>query len=135
MKIIIAVDGIDFLAKFREFMERFFPCFHKEIYIVHVIPTYAPLMETYPEIRQVLYSQAEELVKKVTEFFSDMDVQLHGVVLEGSVTQMILEYAKNESMDAIIMGCRSLPNYSSLSLGSVSLGIANQSQVPVMIVK
>lgn len=135
MKIAIAVDGTDFLAKFHEFIERFFPNIPKEIFIVHVIPSYSSLMGTYPEIKQIVHRQADELVKKVTGFFSDLDAKVEGVVLEGSVTQTILEYTQKESMDVIILGCRSLPNYSSLSLGSVSLGIANRSRIPVMIVK
>lgn len=135
MKIVIAVDGTDFLTKFRDFIERFFPGIQKEIYVLHVIPSYTALMDTYPEVKQVVKRQAEDLVKKVTDFFADMDVKLKGVVLEGSVTKAILEYSQQESVDAILLGCRSLPNYSTLSLGSVSLGIANQSQIPVMIVK
>ncbi|MGD8192696.1 universal stress protein [Brevibacillus ginsengisoli] len=135
MKIVIAVDGTEFLTKFHEFIERFFPGIPKEIHVLHVIPSYAALMDTYPEIKQVVHRQAEELVKKVMDFFTDLDAQLEGIVLEGTVTKMILEYSNQKSVDAIILGCRSLTNYSTLSLGSVSLGIANQSQIPVMIVK
>lgn len=135
MKILIAVDGLEFVHKYHEFIERYFPCVTKDLHIVHVIPNYSALVQTYPEIKKELYRQAEDLVKKVTDYFSDLDVQVCSQIIEGPVTQTILDYAEENEMDAILLGCRSLSNYSSLSLGSVSLGIANQSQIPVIIVK
>ncbi|MGC5325251.1 universal stress protein [Brevibacillus sp. SYSU BS000544] len=135
MKIMIAVDGLEFVHKYHDFIERYFPCVTKDLHIVHVIPNYSALVQTYPEIKQELYRQAEELVKKVTDYLAEMDAQICSQIIEGPVTQTILDYATQHEMDAILLGCRSLSNYSSLSLGSVSLGIANQSQIPVIIVK
>jgi nucleotide-binding universal stress UspA family protein len=57
------------------------------------------------------------------------------VLLSGTPSNAILEYAKENQCDLIVLGNRGLGPIREWMLGSVSHHIAQQSQVPVLIVK
>ena len=76
------------------------------------------------------------------DFFKEAEIHArqHGVFLTneistGSAGPEIIDYAKNNKFDLIVMGARGFSKVKKLFLGSVSNYVLHSSKIPVMIVK
>lgn len=78
--------------------------------------------------KQILDVAKQKLSLLAAERYKD-------VILEGKPADEILNYAREQKCDLIIMGSRGLNNMQELFLGSVSHEVAQRSAVPVIIVK
>lgn len=82
------------------------------------------------------YDQAEahgrELLSEVAESF-DGDVDLDVVV--GRPSRVIVEYADEHDIDAIVMGSHGRDGLSRILLGSVAEAVVRRSPVPVTVVR
>ena len=56
-------------------------------------------------------------------------------MLVGTPWDAISDYAGAKQFDHIVMGTRGLGSFTGAALGSVALGVAQRSQVPVVLVK
>ena len=79
---------------------------------------------------------------KLGEFFKEAEIKAerHGVsiineISEGRAGPEILEYAKDNKFDLVVMGARGFSRVKKLFLGSVSNYVLHSSKIPVMIVK
>ncbi len=80
-----------------------------------------------------------EKAKKVIDYYcGHLDKKgitgIHPVVRKGHAAEEILNVARDEDVDLIIMGCRSHRMHN-LILGSVSREVSNNAQVSVLLVK
>ncbi|MEM3352351.1 MAG: universal stress protein, partial [Saccharolobus sp.] len=57
------------------------------------------------------------------------------VILEGEPITTIVEYAKKENVDIIFVGSRGLSRLKKVFMGSVSQGILELANIPVVVVK
>ncbi|MEM0293835.1 MAG: universal stress protein [Saccharolobus sp.] len=57
------------------------------------------------------------------------------VILEGEPITTIVEYAKKENVDIILVGSRGLSRLKKVFMGSVSQGILELANIPVVVVK
>jgi len=63
-------------------------------------------------------------------------VKAKGELLEASSTvQAIVEFAASEKFDLIIVGTRGMTGFKRLILGSVSSGLVDHSECPVLVVR
>lgn len=81
----------------------------------------------------------EEKAKKVMDHFVGHLHQkgisgIQPVVKEGHAAERILEVAKNEKVDMIVMGCRNSRMHN-LFIGSVSREVVNNAEVSVLLIK
>ncbi|WCN38443.1 universal stress protein [Aneurinibacillus uraniidurans] len=136
MKILIAVDESLFTKKSFEFITTNAFKNVEELHLVHVIPNYRHVIDVYPEIKHKLIDQATELLEKNLGYVNDMEAIKISEILQGeSIAQCLCEYCDTHEIDLVLIGCRGLSDYNSLSLGSVSHNLANQSKIPVLIIK
>ncbi|SDR32500.1 universal stress protein [Natronobacterium texcoconense] len=75
------------------------------------------------------------------EFFDDVreiatrhDRDVDTAIVEGTAAEAILEYAREEDVDAIVMGSEGRSGVSRMLLGSVAEAVTRRSSVPVTIV-
>lgn len=83
--------------------------------------------------------KSEEKAKKVMDHFLGHLHQkgitgIRPVVKEGHAAEQILEVAKNEKVDMIVMGCRS-SRLHNLFIGSVSREVVDKAEVSVLLIK
>ncbi|BAU26881.1 nucleotide-binding universal stress UspA family protein [Aneurinibacillus soli] len=136
MKILIAVDESLFTKKSFEFITTNSFKDIEELHLVHVIPDYGHVVDVYPEIKHKLIEQATELLEKNLGYINDMEVIKIPEILQGeSIAQCLCQYCDTHEIDLVLIGCRGLSDYDSLSLGSVSHNLVNQSKISVLIVK
>jgi Universal stress protein UspA and related nucleotide-binding proteins len=78
--------------------------------------------------------QQEEIVRQAKEKIAGLPYA-KVVVLGGTPSYALLEYAKENMCDLIVIGNRGLGPIREWMLGSVSHHVAQQAQIPVLIVK
>ncbi|TJY41140.1 universal stress protein [Cohnella pontilimi] len=107
--------------------------------VAHVL--YRPVFD----IGSFAYGSSEEYMKQVEQF--ETSIMEHAreiiapipysriVVLTGNPVPAILDYAKDNHCDLIVMGSRGLGAIQEWMLGSVSHHVVQKAQVPVLVVK
>ncbi len=85
------------------------------------------------EVRADLERGARAAVTEATERATDHDVETYSAVETGHPAEHILEYARANEVDLIVMGT-SGDNYEQNVVGSISQRVVQQSPVPVVTV-
>lgn len=78
--------------------------------------------------------QGNAVIEKVKKITGDLP-HANVVVLAGSPSEAIVDYAANSDCDLIIMGSRGLSSLKEFMVGSVSHNVILHSRIPVMIMK
>lgn len=143
MRVLIAVDesacsqdALDSVSK-RLWQEG------SKFLIVHVLepvsPEYANMFVTYStaysQIVAERLSDAKKLVDEKVEFLKSNLGNVKGIVLEGPVTDCIVEKAKEWNADFIILGSHGRRGISKFVLGSVAESVVNNSTCSVEVIK
>lgn len=96
--------------------------------------TYIP--EDYlEEVLEELEKASIDILKKAkSQLISAEGISIRTVHLKGDPAHQILEYAKEDEQELIIIGSRGLSGMKEMMLGSVSHKVSQLSQCPVLIV-
>ncbi|MFT8873065.1 MAG: universal stress protein [Sporolactobacillus sp.] len=90
--------------------------------------------DVYREVRESTLRYGQEVVAKTEDLLKMLPNSTHTFVEEGQPVKTILEFAHEHGYDLIIIGSRGLSGVKEF-LGSVSHGVVQRSEVPVLIVK
>ncbi|ORZ29223.1 hypothetical protein BCR44DRAFT_1375822, partial [Catenaria anguillulae PL171] len=88
--------------------------------------------EIRTEIQKVTIQAVHETLASL---FRKRDISCQSFILEGDARDVILEVADKTRADCIVMGARGLNAVHRAVLGSASLFITQEAQVPVVVVK
>jgi nucleotide-binding universal stress UspA family protein len=101
------------------------------------VPTdnYVDSEKILDELRSAYESEEQKMLNKYSELAERKGVATKCVLLEGDPASVILNYARNEKYDVIIMGNRGMHSLKELVLGSVSNKILHNSVCPVILIK
>lgn len=111
-----------------------------EIICLHVSQIHIPVTDLYPSYETVIM----DVVKNTEERFGrefkrieseNPDVKFSSRIVRGSVVDWIIDTAKSESADLIVMGKKGHGLIGSALLGSNTLKVLRSSHVPVLSVK
>jgi len=107
--------------------------------VVHVESRPSYLLTGYGMILPESYGaqiaeHQQEIVRQAKEKISNL-AYAKVIVLDGTPSYAILEHAKANACDLIVIGNRGLGPIREWMLGSVSLHVSQQAQIPVLIVK
>jgi len=151
--ILVPIDGSEYSRKALEFATDIAQRFNASIVLVHVVSTAALLPAPVPQVGVPVTPEgvpppvfstkmAEDMAKLGSELLArqSSEVEKRGLtvknVLEkGEPVEKILQTAKNESCDLIVIGARGLGKVRALLLGSVSDGVVHRAPCPVVVVK
>ena len=76
------------------------------------------------------------MAKTIEEAAKKKGIRLKTEVLDGeSEVQVIIEYAKKNSVDLIVIGSRGLSKFRRLLLGSVADALVSHAPCPVMLIR
>jgi len=152
-RILVPIDGSEYSRKALEFATDIAQRFNASVVLVHVVSTAALLPAPVPQVGVPVTPEgvpppvfstkmAEDLAKFGSELLARQgsEVEKRGVtvknVLErGEPVEKILQTAKNEKCDFVVMGARGLGKVRALLLGSVSDGVVHRAPCPVLVVK
>ena len=136
-KILIAFDGSDHArraARIAGDMARMIP--NAELHLVCAMePMPTELGNPYIEDMITERTRAGELMLEQARKIIGDDVSVHSELLFGTPAESILEVAKTQDCDLIIMGTRGLGGLKGLLLGSQIQKVISLSEIPVLSVK
>ena len=107
---------------------------------IHILYSVALPIQTavygnaFQEIEENMLNYGKEIVTKAEERLAGLPNTTHTFVTEGSPIRGVLDHAKQNQCDLIIMGSRGLSGFKEF-LGSTSHSIVQHSPVPVLLVK
>ncbi|AJS57162.1 universal stress protein [Paenibacillus sp. IHBB 10380] len=86
-------------------------------------------------VNKEYYDLAEQTVEEVKKRLVEAGVNGDAQLVQGSPSQIILEYAKEKGSDIIVIGSRGLGGIREFVLGSVSHNVVQNARIPVLVVK
>lgn len=144
-RILIAIDGSNPSLRASVFAVDMAKRFDAELIVLHVIdPRYkeleiaiSPRPGKFQEIMERVIENGEKIVETVRQNAVDKDVKVKTDVISDftSVTNDILEYAKANRVDIIIVGSRGMTGFKKLLIGSVASGVVTYAHCPVIVIK
>ena len=139
-KILVATDGSEDARKAVEFASDLATKYKATVYLIHVV---TPL-RSIPEIDGGLLQQWEDLHEKQAQKIIDEAervVKKRGVesyqagIVQGVPAEQIIEFARKNSVDIIVMGSRGVGTLEMLMLGSVSTKVCHLADCSCVTVK
>jgi nucleotide-binding universal stress UspA family protein len=94
-----------------------------------------PVLNFEEQLLNDLRENAEKRFKKITEKYSAENVKVVVQTVFGSVSRMIQDYIKDESIDLVVMGSHGATGARELFIGSNAEKVVRNSPVPVLVIK
>jgi len=139
-KILIPVDGSDYSERAIEKAKELATAFNSDIVIFNAIPvTIAPTGRIHFDV-QVLVEEnrkaSEALLEKSREKLGDYPGKVETVAMHGDAPSAIVQYAKENGVDLIIMGSHGMGAVMNRILtGSVTTKVLHHTDIPVLVIK
>jgi nucleotide-binding universal stress UspA family protein len=140
-RILCPTDFSDFSERAYDYGLSLARHYKAELYLLHVVrpviigyPEYAipdSVNEFYGELRE----HAEEQLREFAKVHTEGNVQAIVAVEEGVVTESILDFARENSVDMIVMGTHGRRGFQRLTLGSVTERVLRRAGCPVLAVR
>ncbi|HXH50902.1 MAG TPA: universal stress protein [Terriglobia bacterium] len=140
-RILCPTDFSDFSERAFEYGLSLARHYKAELYLLHVVrpviigyPEYAipdSVNEFYGELRE----HAEEQLREFAKVHAEGGVQAMVAVEEGVATESILDFAREHSVDMIVMGTHGRRGFQRLTLGSVTERVLRKAGCPVLAVR
>jgi len=140
-KILVPVDGSKFALNAVEKAKELAKAFDSEIILLNIIPVYPGAFSTYSISEGLKINLLKEAKINSAKILDSAKKRLDGyekvttVSLEGNIADEILNYAKENDVDMIIMGSQGLSNLHNIFIGSVTRKVALQATKPIMIIR
>jgi nucleotide-binding universal stress UspA family protein len=144
-RILTAIDGSNPSLKASIFAIDMAERFDAELIVLHVIdPRYkeleiaiSPRPGKFKEIAERVMEEGEKIVETVRQKAIEKNVNVKTDIISNftSVTKDILQYARVNKVDIIVVGSRGMTGFKKLLLGSVATGVVTYSDCPVVVVK
>jgi len=136
-KILVPTDGSEFAKKAQQHALFLAKVSGAEIIAVSVTENNfvngLPLDDEVYQLNQILKERSEENLKEFDKLNED-DLKITHVIREGSPAKVILEVAKEEEIDLIVMGSSGKSGFDRFIMGSVADKVVNSAKCAVLVV-
>lgn len=137
-KILVPTDGSEFAKKAQMHALFLAGISGAEIVAVSVMENNfvngLPLDDEVYQLNQILKEQSEENLKEFDELNDNTDLKITHVIKEGSPANAILEVAKEEEIDLIVMGSSGKSGFDRFIMGSVADKVVNSAKCAVLVI-
>ena len=140
-RILCPTDFSDFSERAYDYASSLARHYHAELHLLHVVrpviigyPEYAipdSVNEFYGELRE----HAEEQLREFAKVRGEPGLQTIVTVEEGVVTESIIDFARENSIDMVVMGTHGRRGFQRLTLGSVTERVLRRAGCPVLVVR
>ena len=144
-RILVAVDGSNPSFNASNFAIDLAKRFDAQLVVLHVIdPKYreleiaiSPRPGRFKEIEKKVMKDAEKIVDTVRQKAVKMNVNVKSDAIHGftSIFKDVVDYARVNGVDVIVIGSRGMTGFKKLLVGSVASGVVTYSDCPVIVVK
>ena len=136
-KILVPTDGSDFAKKAQKHALFLAGVSGAEIIAVSVTENNfvngLPLDDEVYQLNQILIERSEENLQEFDKLNAD-DLKITHVIREGSPAKCILEVAKEENVDLIVMGSSGKSGFDRFIMGSVADKVVNSAKCAVLVI-
>ncbi len=137
-KILVPTDGSEFAKKAQKHALFLAKASGAEIVAVSVTENNfvngLPLDDEVYQLNQILKERSEENLKEFDELNDNNDLKITHIIREGSPAKVILEVAKEEDIDLIVMGSSGKSGFDRFIMGSVADKVVNSAKCAVLVV-
>ena len=140
MKILLAADGSKYTNKALEFLTLHHQLLGKEdeLLVIHaqmLLPTIFNAAISVQKALEINEKAADEVLLPIKKFLEKHDIKHRCLSVVGSVAKEIVDAAKSEGVNLILMGTHGRNAVGSAVMGSVAQKVVANSSVPVLLVK
>ena len=144
MKILLPTDGSENSIRASGVAISLSKTYGCTLVVVEVIPTFRFAgafdipKEVFDEYSQYMNRDAQRNVDSILTSARSQGILVKGEVRNSnsnSVTESILDCAKEEKVDLIVIGTRGLGSFEKLILGSISSGVVSHAECNVLVVR
>ncbi|MCI6994185.1 universal stress protein [uncultured Methanobrevibacter sp.] len=136
-KILVPTDGSEFAKKAQKHALFLSKVSGAEIIAISVTENNfvngLPLDDEVYQLNQILKERSEENLKEFDKLNED-ELKITHIVREGSPAKVILEVAKEENIDLIVMGSSGKSGFDRFIMGSVADKVVNSAKCAVLVV-
>ena len=133
--IVFATDGSKYSEAATNKVIDFAKSYGSEIKAVSVVDVTEEFMARAPGAVEDLVKKAKEIVEDVRKKASSEGINAEGIVREGDAYKVIVNIAKKQEANAIMMGSHGRTGLRRLLMGSVTERVIGNAPCPVLIVK
>ena len=137
-RILVPTDGSEFAKKAEKHALFLAMASGAEIFAVSVTENNfvngLPLDDEVYQLNQILKERSEENLKEFDELNDNNDLKITHVIREGSPAKVILEVAKEEDIDLIVMGSSGKSGFDRFIMGSVADKVVNSAKCAVLVI-
>ena len=135
-KILVAIDGSTSAKRaFSRSLYLASKC-DSRLEVVHVIPCeFGGDSENTFELVEELKKKGKDILEQCKRIAAKNNISIKTVSELGDPAKIIIELAKSNDSDLIIMGSRGRSAFKELLLGSVTQKVAHHAKCPVMVVR
>ncbi len=143
-KILLASDGSDNALRAAEFtagMVSMAPAIKVTVLVVNEMlekmKYYSPLRTPviFEEVEIFFKDKTQDALDRTTKVFKELKIEVEGLVKVGNPAQVVVDFAREEEFEQIVVGSRGLGSLKGIVLGSVSSKIVQLADCPVTVVK
>lgn len=139
-KILIATDGSEsarFAVDAGIELARLSGAKIQAVYVIDIFAYYSVPRD--PRWEEAMYAQFRELGREAVSYVKtaaeDIGVEVEPLILEGHPAEEILNFAKKQDSDMIVIGSLGKTDIERFLIGSVSEKIVRNAKVPVLVVR
>lgn len=87
------------------------------------------------EVKSILHERGERALQYIEDLTGKESVKFRSLIVEGNPSEQIIEVAKKQSADLIVMGTLGATGISKFLIGSVADRVVTHSPIPVLTVR
>ena len=137
-KILVPTDGSEFAQKAENHALFLAKTTGADIYALSVTENNfvngLPLDDEVYQLNQLLKQRSEDNIKEFEEMDETSGIKFHGIIREGSPAKTILEVAKEEDIDLIVIGSSGKSGFDRFIMGSVAEKVVNAAKCAVLVI-
>lgn len=140
INIVLPVDFSEATEKLVEGALKFAKEMNGKIYLIHVAPADIGFaigdmgFQYFPEVEQNEIKHELAQLNTLEERIQQQGVDCEHLLKQGVAGDIILEYAKNNSADYIVMGSHGRSNMYDVFVGSLTKELTRRSHIPVLVI-
>ena len=105
------------------------------LYVVEVPAHWVAEGANVLDVVQFEFGRGQEYMNRIEESLAAENVAVKSVILEGRAAETIVQYAKENEMDLIVIASHGYSGLKKWVFGSVALRVLHESKVPVLHVR
>ncbi len=139
-RILVPIDFSACSKKALQYARPFAEQFHAEVVLLHVSSLNYMVAEGFggidlPTLREDLIQDAESQLSEILKTLESDQMTASLVVREGRAATEIVELAKAENIDLVVMSTHGYSNIKHVLLGSVTENVVRHAPCPVLVVR